>query len=321
MKRKVWVLLLALTLAICAAGLSACFGGSSDWDAIVIYALSSDGETAYVEKVQGYNLPEDDGTLTIADEYEGKPVTSIADDAFEYSSGNITALILPSNLAEISDHVLWSIEDIYDLERVVVDERNPAFSSKDGILYNKDETEILIVPQAIKGDVTIADGVTEINEYEFDGRKFLESVIIPDSVQTVGNEAFNYCKALKSVTIGNGVTSIGREAFYNCDSLESVVIPDNVQTIEYRAFGYCESLKSVTIGKGVTSMDYAFGTDLSLTEINYNATECADLEFNELSYSSAFTIHEAYDAISDGIKLTIGSNVKKYRHLFSRIRK
>ena len=68
---------------------------------------------------------------------------------------------------------------------------------------------------------------------------------IPDSVTTIGNRAFYYCRSLTSVTIGDSVTTIGDYAFSDCDSLTSVTIPDSVTTIGNYAFYYCRSLTSV----------------------------------------------------------------------------
>ena len=87
----------------------------------------------------------------------------------------------------------------------------------------------------------------------------ITSVLIPDSVTTIGDGAFCNCSNLTSVVIGDSITTIGDHAFYNCDGLTSVVIPDSVTTIGKEAFQYCSNLTSVTIGNGVTSIGfYAF---------------------------------------------------------------
>ena len=70
------------------------------------------------------------------------------------------------------------------------------------------------------------------------------SYTIPDSVTSIGSDAFSGCKSLTSVTIPDGVTSIGGSAFYNC-SLTSVTIPDSVTSIGGSAFYNCSSLKEV----------------------------------------------------------------------------
>ncbi len=69
------------------------------------------------------------------------------------------------------------------------------------------------------------------------------TVIIPDSVTSIGNSAFYNCSSLTSVTIPDGVTSIGYQAFSFCYSLTSINIPDSVISIGYAAFGGCDKLQ------------------------------------------------------------------------------
>lgn len=74
--------------------------------------------------------------------------------------------------------------------------------------------------------VIVSDSVTSIGRNAFEGCTGLTSVTIPDSVTSIGQNAFEGCTGLTSVTMGNGVTSIAQEAFYNCESLTSVHITD-----------------------------------------------------------------------------------------------
>ena len=80
------------------------------------------------------------------------------------------------------------------------------------------------------------------------------SVVIPDSLTTLGDYAFYNCDSLTSVEIGDYVTSIGDYAFDDCDSLTSVEIGDSVTSIGSYAFSHCDSLTSVIIGNSVTSI-------------------------------------------------------------------
>ena len=81
----------------------------------------------------------------------------------------------------------------------------------------------------------------------------VKSVVIGDSVTSVGAAAFQDCTGLTSVTIGNSVTSIGYFAFEKCKLLTSVFIPDSVTFIGYGVFKNCESLSTITVGSGNTS--------------------------------------------------------------------
>ena len=82
-----------------------------------------------------------------------------------------------------------------------------------------------------KGDGIIVDSVS----YIIDG-KVIEAIVIPNTVKTISEKAFVYCKSLKSVTILKGVETIGDEAFYGCDKLTHMILPESVKSVGYIAF-------------------------------------------------------------------------------------
>jgi len=117
-------------------------------------------------------------------------------------------------------------------------------------------------------EIIIPDSVTTIGNYAFNQCIALASVTIPDSVTTIGDYAFYNCDALTTVTIGNGVKSIGDSTFASCSALTSVTIPDSVTSIGDRAFEVCHSLTSVTIPDSVTTIGYmAFCNCSALTSV------------------------------------------------------
>ena len=98
------------------------------------------------------------------------------------------------------------------------------------------------IPSSLKS-VTITGG--NILYGAFYNCSSLTSVVIGDSVTSIGEDAFSYCSSLTSVTIGDSVTSIGDSAFNGCTSLTSVEIPNSVTSIGPRAFYNCSGLTSV----------------------------------------------------------------------------
>ena len=102
----------------------------------------------------------------------------------------------------------------------------------------------------------------------YSNRSIIKTVLIGNSVTSIGFCAFYKCISLTSVTIGNSVISIGNSAFEDCTRLKSIEIPDSVTSIGDWAFSDCTSLTSVTIPNSVTSIgDVAFSGCTSLTSV------------------------------------------------------
>lgn len=140
------------------------------------------------------------------------------------------------------------------LQNIYVNDGNENYCDIDGVLFNKDLTELVCYPGGKCGDYKIINGVTRINNYAFYGCSSLTNVIIPDGVTDIDDSAFQDCTSLKDVIIPNSMYRIDHYAFNNCTSLEGVIIPEGVEYIGTQAFGDCTSLKSIAIPNGVTSI-------------------------------------------------------------------
>ena len=102
--------------------------------------------------------------------------------------------------------------------------------------------------------IIIPNSVTSIGDYAFSGCENLTSVVIGNSVKSIGDAAFSYCQKLTSVVIGDSVKSIGDNAFNSCIDLTSVEIPNGVTHIGDNAFRGCSDLTSITIPNSVKSI-------------------------------------------------------------------
>jgi hypothetical protein len=193
-------------------------------------------------------------------------VTSIGENAFRYCTG-LTSVSIGTGVTSI---VTGAFGGCTLLTSITVDENNSNYSSLDGVLFNKVKSILIRFPGGKTGFYIIPDSVTSIDENAFQGCTGLTSVIIPDSVTSINYNAFFQCSGLTSVTIGTGVTNIGDQAFRLCTGLRSVIIPDSVTSINEYAF-QSTGLTSVSIGTGVTSIgQQAFGSCIGLTSVTFN---------------------------------------------------
>ena len=82
----------------------------------------------------------------------------------------------------------------------------------------------------------------------------LTSVILPDSIVSIDNQAFYGCSELNNISISNNVNSIGSYCFYNCGKLSDIIISSNIKVISDYLFGNCNNLSGVTISDGIISI-------------------------------------------------------------------
>ncbi|MBO5777863.1 MAG: leucine-rich repeat domain-containing protein [Clostridia bacterium] len=145
-------------------------------------------------------------------------------------------------------------------------------------------------------NVYIDNSVNSIGDYAFEDCEGLESIDIPDSVLTIGYRAFRNCTSLTSITIPNGVMIIENGAFYGCDSLKSVTFGENSQLTDIwsEAFSDCDSLTSIVIPNSVTEIgDEAFYGCMNLTNITI-PNSVTDIG-NEVFSGCSKLIYNIYD--------------------------
>ncbi len=216
--------------------------------------------------------------LEIPSELAGRTVTSIRNTAF-YGCKSLKSVTIPESVTEIGS---YSFQNCASLTEINISNNNPNYSSVDGVVFNKDKTELIIYPPGGKAEVTISNSVTSIGVGAFCTCNNLVSVTIPASVTSIGNSAFSGCSSLTSVTIPDGVTEISRGAFSGCTSLKSITIPNSVIKISDDSFANCTSLTSITIPNSVTEIGWeAFQecTSLSSIKIPASVTSIGDSAF------------------------------------------
>ncbi len=190
-----------------------------------------------------------DTEIVIPAFYEGIPVTRIGNDAFWYCDSltsitipdsvtsigigafegctNLTSINIPEGVTSIEKGAFSGCTNLksinipkgvtsigtgaftgYALERITVDNKNAKYRSENNCLIEKDTNTLIL---ACKNS-TIPSGIKKIGHGAF-ARNDLTSITIPNSVTSIDDVAFAFCKNLKSITIPNSVKSIGEEAF------------------------------------------------------------------------------------------------------------
>ena len=212
-----------------------------------------------------------DGCTSLAGVTVGNGVTSIGAFAF-YDCTSLENITIPSSVTSIGDLTFSGCASLLSIE---VSNGNRNYSSTDGVLFNKNKTELITYPLGKPdSEYAIPNSVTSVDSYAFDGCTSLTSIIIPNSVTSISLCAFRYCTSLTSVTIPDGVTDISERAFSNCKSLTNVTIGNSVTSIGDDAFYYCENLTSITISNSVTSIGKsAFDSCTSLKDVYYTGSQ------------------------------------------------
>ena len=127
----------------------------------------------------------------------------------------------------------WKKKQVFKGYELTNPEKAKYITVKDGIIYNKDETELLArIPACLEKD----------------------TVILPDTLQKIPSGAFQSCVTVKKVVFGKNITSIGNGAFAY-SNIENVQMNDNVTSLDEYAFYYCTKLANVDLSKNLTKID------------------------------------------------------------------
>ncbi len=186
-------------------------------------------------------------------------VEKIGASVFEYCT-SLSSVSLPETVTEI-DIAAFSYCDKF--MNLYIAEGNPIYSTKDGVLFNKDQTVLLYMPCGRNVEYTVPNSVKRIEDNAFYWCISLPGVTLPEGLESIGEHAFKDCYGLRDIVIPDGVTTIGKEAFYNCYGARSVTFAGAVTQIGEDAFYGCTSLTAVHITDVIPWLKISFGTVMS----------------------------------------------------------
>lgn len=251
----------------------------------LIFTLNSDSASYSVKGIENVT-----GSIVIPKLYNDVPVTEIENHAFKsltvtevtmpygiesiehwaFDGSSFTEIVIPDSVTTIGMmfmecHNLQRITipksvitittggnfgrqiflNCENLSEIVVDEENPVFDSRNNcnaIIETATNTLICGCKNTI-----IPQTVTSIGDYAFQWVDSLTSISIPSNITRIGVYAFKDCTQLTNVTISNGVKTIGDSAFSNCSSLTQILIPSSVTSIGANPLSSCSNLGSIIV--------------------------------------------------------------------------
>lgn len=291
------------------------------------YTVVSIGEKAFWKNDKLQRVTIEDGVL------------DIKMGAFYYCR-YLRSVKLPATLKSVGSYAFWkslSLSNIYipasltDLSAKAFSEGgmsayevspdNPVYSSENGIMFNKDKTELLHFPAKKQVEsFSIPEKVEKIGELAFESNQ-LNEVIFHDKLLSIDDYAFFLCEKLAKADVPNSVEFVGESAFSRCYNLKEAHIPEKLTAIPPGLFEYGHKLEKVNIPSTVTSIgNSAFRycwkmNDLSLPE---GLVEIGDEAFNGWKMTSLVIPNsvttigkQAFDGCTELKSLVLGNSVSK----------
>lgn len=189
----------------------------------------------------------------------------VADYAFMLSN-SVSSISIPSTTEYIGEAAFINCDKLTEIN---VNQNNPYFTSVDGVLFNKDVTELIAYPNDASNTIYKApDSVTSIGDKAFMYSLNVAQIGLPAGVETIGEYAFSYCKSLTNIKLPDNLKSLSDGIFDHCNSLKYIILPSKIDKINDNAFKWCSSLVSLSLPNDVKTIGAnAFYNCRSLTEI------------------------------------------------------
>ena len=203
-----------------------------------------------------YQYEGTDTNIVVPDTIDGRKVTVLGNSTFQYctQASDIESVTLPDSLTTIEKNTFYNCEKLKSvtipqnvssiglaafveglsessLTEIKVDPENPYFSEKDGVVFSKDGTKLIVFPSGRSGDYQIPDGTVSVGDYAFYYCVNVSSITVPGSVRSLGEGAFGNCSSLTKAVLNEGLEEIGEYAFQSSSGIRDIIIPASVKSV------------------------------------------------------------------------------------------
>ena len=200
------------------------------------YTILTD-DTIKITKYKGT-----DESIVIPSEIDGKKVTVIGSSAF-YGFKSLKNIEIPDGITSIENYAFcqcWSITSL-SVPESVTSIGTGAFRFCGDLKEIKLPSNLTVLSDSLFGADANLEYIT------FGDAEKTDTVIIPETVQKIGNYVFMNCEKIKNINLPANLKSIGKTCFQGCISLTGLFIPQSVESIGGGIFGDCDALQSVEI--------------------------------------------------------------------------
>ena len=302
--KKLISLILAFVMVLVALPLTDLRSYATDPSDFTYAVISENDKTAELTGYTGSG-----GDVVIPSTIDGYTIISIGDATFGTDEPNfsIVSLSIPSSIDSIS---VFALAFLANCSSFSVDSNNTTYSSFEGVLYNKNKTELVRYPAqrnlasfdivstvtsigfaAVSfsnlSEIIVPYGVRSITDFAFAYSSVIERIVLPDSLIYLGGDSFDLCSQLNEVVLPTSLDTINSFVFYGCSSLYSLVIPDNITSINSDAF----AVSGLTTIYGVSgSYAESFANNNSYTFIDIGTLTKGDMNNDNLANPSDIDI-------------------------------